>query len=134
KAGIILSELAAQDSRNLQWRHPALKNQLKLVELLLYGESPESAAPLLQDTLAKLDELVEEEPSSRPFAAGLAHAWRLEGLRRMLSGGFDALGAVSRAVDLGSALVENGRADHQALGEFAQACILAGRILHESGG
>jgi tetratricopeptide (TPR) repeat protein len=83
---------------------------------------------MLSETRDKLEALVKAEPSSRIFARLLAAAWWLEGRIRAATQRPDASDAVTHSIDLGETLIKEARVDNGMIGEFAQSCILAGRI------
>jgi len=128
RAQALRGALVAQDPKNRQWHQAELNGQLHHLALLLARDDAASVAAQLDEARVHLEALVKAEPSSLPFTAALAMAWRLEGCLRLATQRADADKAVARAIDLGAALVNEGRADNKAIGEFAQSCILAGRI------
>ena len=102
--------------------------QIKQAALLLGRGETAAAAPLLADARDKLGALVKAEPSSSVFTATLAMAWRLEAQLRLATHAPDADIAATSALDLGGTLVNGAQADRKAVGDYAQSCVLAGRI------
>ncbi|MDP2138773.1 MAG: protein kinase, partial [Candidatus Didemnitutus sp.] len=131
-AGARFDPLVAQDPKNRLWLVGALNLQLQQAALQLAGESPTAVATLLEQLTEQLADLVAAEPSSRGFNRLLAAAWRLEGRRRFIAGLADADRAVAQALTLGETLIANDRADRWDFSDYAQACLLAGRIAFAS--
>jgi serine/threonine protein kinase len=133
RAKTLIDTLVAQDPKNREWQRTALTIRLQQAELLL-GEGDTTAAILaLSETRGKLENLVATEPSSQNFKRFLATAWRLEGRLRLATQRADAGDAVSHALDLGETLIHQTGANDRVFEEFAQSCILAGRIAFARG-
>ncbi len=128
RARALLDALVEQDPKNKHWQNAALKIRLSLIPLQLAHGEAASIAPMLEETLQRLEALVKAEPSSSMFPNTLGIAWRLEAERRFMLGQTDAEDAVGRALELFSTLVKAARADDKVRGEFAQTHLLAGRI------
>ncbi|MCF3649596.1 serine/threonine-protein kinase [Synoicihabitans lomoniglobus] len=129
----IIDRLAAQDPSNRHWQEDIQYIQLEQVTRLLAVGDGETARPILVATLAQLDALVKEEPSSSTLTAGLATAWRLESRLRGMGRSSGADEAIARAIEWGEPLIEAGRANNRTKGEFARSLILAGRIASARG-
>jgi serine/threonine-protein kinase len=128
RAKVVLDPLVAQDPKNLAWLVRWLNIRLKQAALRFADGDNSVAALILVETRAKLEALVKAEPSSRIFARLLAAAWWLEGRIRVATPRPDASDAVAHSIDLGETLIKEARVDNGMIGEFAQSCILAGRI------
>lgn len=124
----LLEALVAQDPQNQQWLISLLALHLQQVNLLLSDGNTSAAASLLAETRTKLEAQAAAEPSSRVFTGHLATAWRLESRVRLTAQRPDASDAVVRAISLGETLLKEARASTWTIWEFAQSCILAGRI------
>jgi hypothetical protein len=112
----------------------ALNVRLLEATLLLTDGAVSAAASILGETRGRLEFLAGAEPSSRVFARALATAWRLEAGLRLATGRADAGQGIARALDLGEPLVTRPNPDKADVGDFAQSCILAGRIALAQGG
>jgi tetratricopeptide (TPR) repeat protein len=128
RARTLIDLLAAQDPKNRQWEVTALGIRLKQVGLLLANGNVRAAAAILVETRAKLEVLFAAEPSSRAFAGLLAAALRFDSQMRLATQSPDAGDPVARAIKLGEAFNHETNAHDWIFGEYAQACILAGRI------
>ena len=128
RATSLLNALVILDPKNRQWQHAALNIRVKEAALLLASRDTAAAARLLAEARSKLSALVTEEPSSRAFTVTLAMSWRIEAQLRLATQANDAREAAARALELSGTLIEGARADHKAIGEFAQSCVSAGRI------
>ena len=128
RARALIDLLAAQDPKNRQWEVTALGIRLKQVGLLLAEGNARTAAPILAESREKLERLFAAEPSSRAFAGLLAAALQFEGQMRLATRSPDAGDPVARAIELGEAFNHETNAHDWIFGEYAQACILAGRI------
>lgn len=126
-AGTKLEALAAQDLNNRQRQFGLLVLRLHEAELLAI-EDAAAAASLITTTRERLAGLVAAEPTSRVFTGRLAYAWYLEARLRFATGQLGAQEAIAQTLILSEPLAQGGRADHQILGELAQAHVLAGRI------
>jgi serine/threonine protein kinase/tetratricopeptide (TPR) repeat protein len=126
RAEPMLAALRAQDPKNQQWRIAALQVRLQHVALRLPDGNASSE---VADVRAQLEALVAAEPSSRVFALWLAKVWLMEARMRMHVGRPDALAAAGRAIEIGEPLLKLERASNATVGEFAQANILAGRLV-----
>jgi eukaryotic-like serine/threonine-protein kinase len=124
----LLDTLLARDPKNRQWQIGALDVRLQEITLLLAAGDTAAARPMLAETRGRIEGLVKAEPSSRAFTGHLATAARLEGRLRLAAQRADAGEAVAPALELGETMIKEARADHSALGQFAQSCLLAGRI------
>ncbi len=129
----LLDRLAAGDPENIRWALAVLNMKLCQVrELIAAGRYAEAHA-LLTDVTAGFEARLKSEPSSRIFQVGLATASRLAGAIRFATGQPEAEKPVLRACTLGETLVRDRRADNRAVNEYAQACLLAGRIAQAQG-
>ena len=129
RARPLLDALVAQDPKNRQWQLAGLNVRLQQSALLIATDSTPTVTTILVETRDQLEVLVAAEPSSRVFTRLLAAAWRLEGFLHLAAGRpADAQAAVARALALGEPLATRPRPDKTDLGDFAQSCILAGRI------
>ena len=124
----LLEILVAQDPKNRQWLVTLLRVRLQQVALLLADGDTAAAAPILSGARDQLEILVKAEPSSLLFKRRLATAWQLEARLRFATQRPEAQEAVTRALELGGALIKEARADNWAIWEFTQSSILAGRI------
>jgi serine/threonine protein kinase/tetratricopeptide (TPR) repeat protein len=128
RAKVLLDDLVAQDPKNRQWQLASLVVRQQQAASLLAGGDIPAATSILGETREKLEALVKVEPSSRLFNTNLAIGWRLEARARHATGRPDAGDAASRALELSALYVSGARADNRAVGDYAQSCILAGRI------
>jgi serine/threonine-protein kinase len=128
RAKALLDVLTTQDPRNRQWQVGFSSLRLQQAALLIADGDRAAATSTLIETRIKLEALVTAEPSSRVFPAILATWWRLEARIRLFDKRADALDAATRALELGAPLVVDARADNKAVGDYAQSCLLAGRI------
>ena len=128
----LIENLTARDPANLRWQQSMLNGRICRAALLLAEGTPAASQPLVAESIVRLEALEKSEPQSRIFTATLAAAWRLEAYLRLVASRPDATVAATRAVELGAHLVNEGRADNRAVGEYALACILAGRSAQAS--
>jgi serine/threonine protein kinase len=133
RAQSLFEALVAQDPKNRQWQLALLNARLSLAAVDLAQPVPAAARDLLADSRVQLEALVAAEPSSRPFIRSLAAAWRFEARFRVTAGAPGADAAAARALELGEPLAMRARADNGDLGDFAQSCLLAGRIALAAG-
>lgn len=124
----IMNTLIIQDPKNRQWLRTTMNIQLNQAELLLVSTNPALAGPFIQDAKKHLQELIAEAPTDRTYVGRLATAWRMEAQLRYITGQSQADEAVKQAIELGDSLIKEGRADNRVVGEFAESCLLAGRI------
>ncbi|MCF3650534.1 serine/threonine-protein kinase [Synoicihabitans lomoniglobus] len=129
----LLDALVARDPHNQRWLVVSLNLQLQRITLLLAAGETDTAHELLPPVREQLEALVAAEPGSHEFTRRLATAWRLEARLQMATQPPDARAAIDRAIALGNGLIQQDRANSWAVGEFAQAQLLAGRIAHASG-
>ncbi len=128
RARALREALVTQDPKNRQWQQALLNGRLKQVALSLADGDFGTAAPILVEVRDKVATLIQAEPSSRIFPATLATAWRLEANLRLATHRPDAAEAAKQACELGETLIKEARADDRAVTEFAQSCLVAGRI------
>lgn len=133
RAKALRASLVAQDAKNRLWQYAAVNGRLHELALRLSDGVNPAMPSELADIRAQLASLVKAEPTSTVFAAALATAWRLEARWRFSAHRADAAEAADRALQIGEPLVGEARADNRALGEFAQTCLLAGRIAQADG-
>ena len=128
-----LDSLVARDPKNRDWLITLLTAQLRQSMLLQLRGDTSAAQLMLKGARDQLELLVEKEPSSHVFTRFLATVLRLEAQWRFSIGRHDAANACESAIVLGERLAKESRADNYAIGEFAQSCILAGRIATDEG-
>jgi len=133
RASGLLEELVARDSANRRWLSALMR--LRLIEAMIEQSQGGAAraALLVADVRPQLEKLVAAEPQDRTFALRLMEAWRLEAELRLAAAPEAAAAAGARAMALGEPWVREARADEGALGEYAQACVTAGRIAGAAG-
>ncbi len=127
RGGQLLDALLSEDPKNQQRNLRALARRLRQAAVALHTDLA-SAGPLLDEARDRLTALVATESSSRIFTGRLAYAWQLEARRRFAVDRPDARTAIESALALGAQLLREARADDLVLAEYAQACVLAGRI------
>lgn len=120
--------LVAQDPANQEWLIGLSNVELREAALLLAGHNLEATNAIIVKVRPQLEKLAEQEPSSKVFIRFLANTWRLEAALRFHAHQQDAVDAAARSVAFGEKLIAESRADSWAIAEFAQSCILAGRI------
>ncbi len=125
--------LVQQDPKNRLWQYAALNGRLHEITRLLVPSGDPTLVTELAGIRTQLEGLVKAEPSSTVFAAALATAWRLEAELRFSAHRPDAAEAIDQALQLGEPLITEARADSRSTGEFALACVLAGRIAQAAG-
>ena len=124
----LLEALVVQDSKNRQWLSALMWIQLQQLSLLIATGDVPTATTLASETRAKIETLVEAEPASHVFTRNLAVACRQQGRLDWTAQLPSARANVDRALELGDRLIKEARADNLTRWEFAQACLLAGRI------
>jgi serine/threonine protein kinase/tetratricopeptide (TPR) repeat protein len=125
--------LLQQDPKNQQWRGAICTLQSQRAAVLLGRGETETALRLIGEARQQSAALLATEPSSQPFASRLAEAWQVEARARFIAGRPDAAEASQQALALGAGLIRDGRADDRTYGDFAQSCIIAGRIALKNG-
>ncbi|MBI4621611.1 MAG: toll/interleukin-1 receptor domain-containing protein [Verrucomicrobia bacterium] len=120
--------LMAQDPSNRRWQKLSANIRLYQARLLRAAGDAPAAARLVEDAGAMFEILTAAEPSDWGYVLRLAAARSLEADLRRAAGRADAAAAVGQALKLGDALIRATPEDDIALAEFAQACVVAGRI------
>ena len=125
--------LIAQDVKNRQWQYAALHGRLREIAVRCGEDDGLQYQAEVGEIRLALEGLVKAESSSSVFTAALAAAWRLEAQLRLAAKQADAADAVEHSLLLGESLVSGARADRKIIGEFAQSCLLAGRVALAAG-
>jgi serine/threonine protein kinase/tetratricopeptide (TPR) repeat protein len=133
KAENLFEELVARDPKNRQWLAFSLWLRLQQAALMIAQDDLPAVDKILTEIRPKLETLVAAEPTSHAFTRNLTSMHRLEGRIRFAAQRPDAGEPVVRAIELGAKLIQESRADNWTITEFAQACILAGRIHFAAG-
>ena len=129
----IFEALAAQDAANREWQYAALNARLKSALLLRAKGDAAAVARIVQESRPAIEKLAKNEASDRAATALLAAAWRLEAQWRDAAGEPGAGQAAAQAVATGKLLVEQNRASEGNLGDYANACVVAGTVAHRAG-
>ncbi len=127
-ANAILVMLAALDPKNQKWQLEPLVVRLQETSLSLAVGDTKNAQARITGVREILDALVAAEPSSGYFRFHLAMTERLEARIGMSIDRRAARETVNRALMLGDGLISTARANDAAKAEYANACILAGRL------
>jgi tRNA A-37 threonylcarbamoyl transferase component Bud32 len=133
RSHVKFAQLVALDPKNRQTEIQRVTAQVEELPLRLSADDQTGLDALLDETRGGLEKLLEAEPASRLCARMLAAVWRLKARRLETSRPGEALAAAAQAIERGEKIVSEGRADNAALGEAAQARILAGRLAAASG-
>jgi serine/threonine-protein kinase len=121
----LLEALVAHDPKNRQWE--ITLHQARLLQVALAGAEGRPTA-LPGDLRSRLEALVAAEPASRIFKHWLAAVWLAEARLLGPDRAAEAQAAVTRAIELGEALLQGERVTHLTAGELARAHLLAGEL------
>jgi len=120
------AELADQDSTNRQWRCIALGMKVQRAGVLHAQGRNNEAGAIALPARQSLDALVTSQPTSHPYVSGLAAALVIE------ASATQNLAAAERAIQLSDPLATAEEFDSEAIWKFAQAHLVAGRLLQAS--
>jgi eukaryotic-like serine/threonine-protein kinase len=122
-----LDELTTHDPGNRQWMIMALHAHLLELELMTHEKGVADVLSRIAVVRQQIEELAAAEPSDRLLARWNIWVLRLEAHARELSGQ-DGATAATRAVRIGEALVQDERATHADISEYALASVLLGDL------
>ena len=134
RAGMLLAPLIAADPANRNYQRAILKQRLK-VSLLAWVDGEASVAGrLVHDCKVELEALAKLAQGDRRIKGPLAFAWRLEAELKAADGDVvTATAAVAHAIDLVEPLLAKIQDNDELLGDFLQACVVAGRLNRDRG-
>lgn len=124
----LVSRVVERDPSNQTWQRAALKLELREAFLLRAVGDTTAARPLQQRARNGFEALHQAEPTNRSVVGQLIAACRLE---PQLDGAVvrpEAAEALARALQVGEDLIAKARANDEQLGEFLQACLMAGQL------
>ncbi|MBI2510427.1 MAG: serine/threonine protein kinase [Opitutae bacterium] len=127
----LLSSDPLSDPGNQQWSSVRLTMQLERDTLLAFQGRPRTFAAIRMLRL-QIDELVVQQPKSRPLLRCLALALFTEA-RSPECPPNEGLDLTKRAISLLAPLTAGANVDSTIEGEFARACLLNGRIEERAG-
>lgn len=133
RAAGLMDALVLRDPANRRWQSLLLFLQLREAMLENARGNADRARQITAEVLPKLEKLAATESQDRVFALRLMLGWRLEAAQRLAAGRGDAAEAAVRAMAAGAPVAREAWADDNALGEYAQACMIAGRIAGTAG-
>ncbi len=133
RARELLGPLIAADRANRVLQRAELKLRLQIAMLGRADGDVPAARLMVVGARTELEKLAKLAPTDRKIAGLLAMAWRLEAELRDAVGRTDALAMATQAIATGEDLLAKERADDELVGEFLNACVVAGRIARQRG-
>lgn len=129
----LLDALVKGDPTNRTWLRASLYNRQREVWLMSSNGELSSHRALVEEVKSELEKLSSAEPRNREVTGRLAPAWRQWAETLAAAGEPGADRAMSRAIEIGEAIIAEGRAPESALGEAAQTRVTAGLLAMRTG-
>jgi tetratricopeptide (TPR) repeat protein len=133
RAQEIFEQVSAQDATNRDLQTALLNARLREAMLRRFEGNLAAANQLVREARPALEKLVKSESSDRAVTALLATCWRLEAQLRETARDASAADAAAQAITIGRSLVTQNRATENNLGEYGNACVVAGLIARGAG-
>jgi hypothetical protein len=133
RAQEIFESVAAQDANNRDLQTALLNARLREATLRRAEGNLAATNQIVRDARPVLEKLVKSEASDRAATALLAICWRLEAQSRESVLDPTASEAAAQAIAIGQSLVAQKRASESNVGEYANACVVAGLIARRMG-
>ena len=133
RASELLEPLVAADPANRVLHRALLKLRLQTALLMRADGDGPAARRLVEGARGELEKLTKLAPTDRKITGLLAVAWRLEAELREAAGRADAMAAATQAIAMSEDLLAKERADDELVGDFLNACVVAGRIARTRG-